>query len=149
MAGGRESMAQERRESMAKKGDTPKRQLMVAKLEALATSTPYAPEAQAAKAKAEELKIHRVTVQVRPATDGGNPGEVAIRHYFVEGGNTVVMCDADGAPLHHWEVSCRVALLPDQTAEQVARRLTRDMHRGGDTHGFYRRLRYPSGGAPV
>jgi len=128
-----------------------KRQLVLDKLEALAQSTTYAPEAEAARSKAEELKIHRVIVQVAPATDGGNPGEVAIRHYVVENGNTVVMTDDEGVPIRHRDVETRVVLKPDQTAEQVARRLTRDMHvRGTDPHGgFYRRLRYPPGGAPV
>jgi len=49
-----------------------KRQLVLDKLEALAQSTTYAPEAEAARSKAEELKIHRVIVQVAPATDGGS-----------------------------------------------------------------------------
>src|SRR5262249_44816634 len=60
------------------------RQLVLHKLEKLAASTPYLSEAETARAKIEQLKIHRVIVQVPPATDGGNPGEVAIRHYVVE-----------------------------------------------------------------
>jgi hypothetical protein len=52
-----------------------KRQLVLHKLEKLAASTPYSSEAETARAKLEQLKIHRVIVQVAPATDGGNPGE--------------------------------------------------------------------------
>jgi hypothetical protein len=43
-----------------------KRQLVLHKLEALAQSTTHEPEAEAAKAKAEELRIHTEHVQVAP-----------------------------------------------------------------------------------
>ena len=131
----------EGRESVPKK-----RQLVLHKLEKLATSTSYSSEAETASAKLEQLKIHRVIVQVRAATDGGNPGEVTIGHYIVEDGDTVVMTDDEGAPIRHRDVETRVKLLPDQAAEQVARRLTREMQvRGAGPHsGFYRRLRYPN-----
>jgi hypothetical protein len=120
--------------------------LVLRKLEKLAASTPYPAEAETARAKAEELKIHRVIVQVAPATDGGNPGEVAIGHYVVENGDTLVMTDSEGAPIKHRAIEARVKLLPDQTAEQVARGLVRKMH-GTDPHaGFYCRLRYSNAG---
>jgi len=121
-----------------------KRQSVLHKLEKLAASTPYSSEAETARAKLEQLKIHRVIVQVAPATDGGNPGEVTIRHYVVENGDTVVMTDAEGAPIHHRDIQTRVKLLPGQTPEQVARRLTREMHGTDPRGGFYRKLRYPN-----
>jgi hypothetical protein len=130
---------------MAKKKES-KRQLVLHKLEAKAQSTQYAPEAEAFRAKADELKIHRVIVQVAPATDGGDPGEVAIGYYIVENGDTLVMTDAEGAPIKHRAIEARVKLLPDQTPEQVARGLVRKMH-GTDPHaGFYCRLRYSNAG---
>jgi len=131
---------------MPKRARESKRQLMLHKLEALAQSTMHSPEAQAAKTKIEQLKVHRVIVQVAPATER-SPGEVVYGHYFVENGDTVVMCDSEGVPLHHREVRRRVELKGDQNAEQVARRLTREMHQAGDAHGgFYRPLRYPKTG---
>jgi hypothetical protein len=126
-----------------------KRQLVLRKLEALAQSTPHAPEAEAFRAKAQELKIHTEHVQVAAATDGGNPGEIAIGHWFLEGGNTVVVCDGWGVPKHHRAVQNRVKLLPDQNARQVARRLIKEMHGEDPSAGFYRKLKYPPGGAPV
>jgi hypothetical protein len=121
-----------------------KRQLTLRKLEALAESTTHAPEAEVARAKVEQMKVRTVHVQVAPATER-DAGEVAIGHYFVEGGDTVVVTDAGGVPLRHREVPCRVVLLPDQTAEQVAKRLTREMHASGNPSGdFYRKLRYPN-----
>jgi hypothetical protein len=140
MAGGRESMP---------KAAPSKRQVVLHKLEALAQSTTHAPEAEAFRAKAEELKIHCEHVQVAPATDGGNPGEIVIGHWFLEGSNTVVVCDDWGVPKHHRKVQNHVKLLPDQNARQVARRLIKEMHGEDPSAGFYRKLKYPSGGAPV
>ena len=138
------------RESMAKKKPREsKRQLMLHKLEALAQSTPHAPEAEAAKAKAEELKIHTEHVQVAPAIEGRSEGAITIGFWFLEDGDTVVACDSKGVPRHHRAVQNRVRLLPDQTARQVARRLIKEMHGEDPGAGFYRKLRYPSGGAPV
>jgi len=125
-----------------------RRQLMLRKLEALAQSTTHAPEAETARAKAEELKIHTEHVQVAPATDGGNPGAITIGHWFLEDGDTVVVCDDWGVPRHHRAVQNRVKLLPDQIARQVARQLIRQMHGEDPSTGFYRKLRYPPG-APV
>jgi hypothetical protein len=51
-----------------------------------------------------------------------------------------------GAPIRHLDVETRVKPLPDQTAEQVARRLVREMHGTDPRGGFYRRLRYSSKG---
>jgi len=128
------------RESMAKKKPREsKRQLMLHKLEALAQSTPHAPEAEAAKAKAEELKIHTEHVQVAPVIEGRSQGAIAIGHWFLENGDTVVICRA---------VQNRVKPLPDQTATQVARRLIKEMYGEDPSGGFYRKLRYPRG-APV
>src|SRR5215475_11873500 len=116
MAGGRESMTK-------KKDNVSKRQLVIHKLEALAQSTTHAPEAEAAKAKAEELKIHTEHLQVAPVIEGRSEGAIAIGHWFLEGGDTVVVCDSEGAPKHHRAVQNHVRLLPDQNARQVARRL--------------------------
>jgi len=120
------------------------------KLEALAQSTTHAPEAETARAKAEELKIHTEQVQVAPVNVGrDDQGTITIGHWFLENGDTVVICDGYGAPRHHRSVQYRVRLLPDQTAKQVARRLIKEMHGEDPSAGFYRKLRYPSGGAPV
>ena len=138
------------RESMAKKKPREsKRQLMLHKLEALAQSTPHAPEAEAAKAKAEELKIHTEHVQVAPVIEGRTQGAITVGHWFLENGDTVVICDGYGVPRHHRTVQNRVRLLPDQTAREVARQLIRQMHGEDPSAGFYRKLRYPSGEAPV
>jgi hypothetical protein len=126
-----------------------KRQLVLHKLEALAQSTVHAPEAEAFRAKAEELKIHTEHVQVAPVIEGRTQGTIAIGHWFLEGGDTVVVCDDWGVPRHHRSVQNRVKLLPDQTARQVARRLIKEMHGEDPSAGFYRKLKYPSGGAPV
>jgi hypothetical protein len=125
-----------------------KRQLTLHKLEKLAASTPYSPEAETARAKAEELKIHTEQVQVAPATER-DPGAVAEGHWFLEDGDTVVICDGWGVPRYHRAVQNRVKLLGDQNAKQVARRLIKEMHGEDPSAGFYRKLRYPSGGAPV
>jgi len=69
MARARESMRNAERSSVTKKDDTSKRQLTLRKLEALAQSTTHEPEAQTARAKAEELKIHHEIVRVAPATE--------------------------------------------------------------------------------
>jgi|SRR5215813_3152363 len=127
-----------------------KRQVVLHKLEAPAKSTTHEPEAEAAKAKAEELKIHTEHVQVAPVIEGGrSEGAITIGHWFLENGDTVVVCDADGVPRHHRSVQNRVKLLPDQNARQVARRLIKEMHGEDPGAGFYRKLRYPPGGAPV
>src|SRR5262245_21565405 len=120
-----------------------KRQLVLHKLEALATSTPYAPEAQAARAKAEQLKIHTVVVQVEPASER-DPGKVEYGHYILDDG-AVIMTDANGAPRHHRDVNTHVVLKPDQTAEQVARRLTREMYKSQDVGGGFFSRRVPTG----
>ena len=126
-----------------------KRQLGLHKLEALAQSTSHAPEAETARAKAEELKIHTEHVQVAPVIEGRSEGTVTEGHWFLEDGNTVVICDSKGAPRYHRAVQNRIKLLPDQNARQVARRLIKEMHGKDPSDGFYRKLRYPSGGAPV
>jgi len=149
MAGGRESMGQGARDSMPKRVRESKRQLVLHKLEALAESTTHTPEAEAAKAKAEALQIHEEHVPVAPVVDGRDPGTVTIGHWFLEGGDTVVICDADGEPKRHRDIATRVKLLGDQTARQVARRLIKEMHGEDPGAGFYRKLRYPSGAAPV
>jgi hypothetical protein len=127
-----------------------RRQLVLHKLEALAQSTTHTPEAETARAKAEELKIHTEHVQVAPVIEGGrSEGAITIGHWFLENGDTVVICDSSGVPRHHRAVQNRVKLLPDQSARQVARRLIKEMHGEDPGAGFYRKLRYPSGGAPV
>jgi hypothetical protein len=124
-----------------------KRQLVLHKLEALATSTPYVPEAQAARANAEQLKIHTVVVQVEPAS-ARDPGRVEYGHYILDDG-AVIMTDRDGAPLRHRDIPTRVVLKPDQTADMVARRLTRELHTAGDPYnGFFSR-RMPKGKVPI
>ena len=122
---------------------------MLHKLEAKAQATPHAPEAEAFRAKAEELKIHTEHVQVSPVVEGRDQGAIAIGHWFLEGGDTVVVCDDWGVPKHHRAVQNRVKLLSDQNARQVARRLIKEMHGEDPSAGFYRKLRYPPGGAPV
>jgi hypothetical protein len=129
---------------MTKKKES-KRQLVLHKLEAKAQSTTHEPEREAFRAKIEELKIHRVIVQVAPATDGGDPGEVAAGYYIIEDG-TLVMTDAEGAPLKHHAIDGQVRLLPDQNADQVARILVRNMRGKDPRGGFYRRLQYDSRG---
>jgi hypothetical protein len=93
-----------------------KRQLVLHKLEKLAASTPYSPEAETARAKAEELKIHCEHVQVAPVIEGRSEGEITIGYWFLENGDTVVVCDGWGVPRHHRAVQNRVKLLPDQNA---------------------------------
>jgi len=122
-----------------------KGQVVLHKLEALATATPYAPEAQAARAKAEQLKVHTVVVQVEPASER-DLGKVEYGHYVVENGDTLVMTDSEGAPIKHHAIEARVKLLPDQTAGQVARGLVRKMHGTDPYTGFYCRLRYSNAG---
>jgi hypothetical protein len=133
----------------AKKGDsTSKRQLTLYKLEALAQSTTHAPEAETARAKAQELKIHTEHVQVAPVIEGRSEGAIAIGYWFLENGDTVIVCDGWGVPRHHRAVQNRVKLLPDQNARQVARRLIKEMHGEDPGAGFWRKLHY-KGGAPV
>ena len=134
---------------MPKRARESKRQLVLYKLEAKAQATPHAPEAEAFRAKAEELKIHTEHVQVSPVVEGRDQGAIAIGHWFLEGGDTVVVCDDWGVPKHHRAVQNRVKLLSDQNARQVARRLIKEMHGEDPSAGFYRKLRYPPGGAPV
>src|SRR5262249_37774860 len=138
MAGGRGSMAKPSnvRES--------KRQLVLSNLEAKAQATPHAPEAEAFRAKADELKIHTEHVQVAPVVEGRSEGEITIGHWFMEG-DAVVICDRDGEPKRHRDIATRVVPLPDQTPRQVARQLIKAMHREDPSGGFYRKLRYPSG----
>ena len=131
-----------------KKDNVSKRQLVIHKLEALAQSTTHAPEAETARAKAEELKIHTEHVQVAPVVEGRSEGAITIGYWFLENGDTVVICDGYGVPRHHRAVQNRVRLLPDQTARQVARQLIRQMHGEDPSAGFYRKLHY-KGGAPV
>src|SRR5262249_34877051 len=136
---------------MAKPSNTEresKRQLMLHKLEALAQSTTHAPEAETAKAKAEELKIHTEHVQVAPVIEGRSEGAITIGHWFLEGGGTIVVCDSKGMPRYHRAVQNRVKLLPDQNARQVARRLIKEMHGEDPGAGFWRKLHY-KGGAPA
>jgi hypothetical protein len=122
-----------------------KRQLVLHKLEALAESTTHAPEAASAKAKIEELKVRTVQVQVSPVSKANPQGVTEFGHFIVENGDTVVMTDAKGVPLRHRDIQCRVVLLGDQSAEQVARRLTREMYAAGNPNGdFYRRISYPN-----
>src|SRR5262249_11178624 len=122
-----------------------KRELVLHKLEALAQSTTHAPEAETARAKAEELKIHSEIVQVARATER-DPGTVTEGHWFLENGDTVVICDGYGVPRHHRSVRNRGRLLGDQNARQVARQLIRQMHGEDPSAGSYRQLRYPSAG---
>jgi hypothetical protein len=76
-----------------------KRQVVLHKLEALAQSTMHTPEAETARAKAEELKIHTEHVQVAPVNVGRDHGAITIGHWFRDG-DTVVVCDSDGVPRH-------------------------------------------------
>jgi hypothetical protein len=124
-----------------------KRELIIRKLEKLAASTPYSPESAAVREKIEQLQIHTEHVQVAPVVEGRSEGAITIGHWFLEGGDTIVVCDSKGAPRHHRAVLNRVKLLPDQSARQVARRLIKEMHGEDPSAGFYRKLRYP--GAPV
>jgi hypothetical protein len=106
-----------------KKPRESKRQLVLHKLEAKAQATPHAAEAEAFRAKAQELQIHCEHVQTAPVVDGRDQGAVTIGYWYLEGGDTVVICDGYGVPKHHRAVQNRVKLLPDQNARQVARRL--------------------------
>jgi len=136
------------RESVAKKKPPQsKRQLVIHKLEALAQSTTHEPEAEAAKAKAEELKIHTEHIQVAPVVEGRSEGAITIGHWFLEG-DAVVICDGNGEPKRHRDIPTRVVPLPDQNARQVARRLIKEMHGEDPGAGFWRKLHY-RGGAPV
>src|SRR5262249_12847226 len=133
----------------ADRHSTSKRQLVLHKLEAKAQSTAHEPEREAFRAKAEELKIHCEHVQVAPVNVGrDDQGTITIGHWFLENGDTVVVCDGWGVPRHHRSVQNRVKLLPDQTARQVARRLIKEMYGEDPSGGFYRKLHY-KGGAPV
>jgi len=140
------------------RGRESKRQLVLHKLEALAESTTHAPEAEAARDKAEQLKIHTEHVQVAPVVPGrDDQGAVTIGHWFLENGDTVVVCDSKGVPRHHRAVQNRVKLspngpdgrVPHQDARLVARRLIKQMYGEDPGAGFYRKLKYPPGGAPV
>jgi hypothetical protein len=97
--------------------------------------------------KADELKIHTEHVQVAPVIEGRSEGTIIIGYWFFEDG-AVVICDSDGEPKRHRDIPTRVVPLPDQTARQVARRLIKEMHGEDPSSGFWRKLRYPSGGAP-
>jgi hypothetical protein len=125
-----------------------KRRLMLSKLDKLAASTPFLPEAQTARAKADELKIHTEHVQVAPVIEGRSEGTITIGHWFFEDG-AVVICDNNGEPKRHRDISTRVVPLPDQTPRQVARQLIKRMHGEDPSAGFWRKLPYSSGGAPV
>jgi len=122
-----------------------KRQLVIHKLERLAESTTHTPEAETARAKAEELKIHTEHVQVAPVIEGRSEGAITIGHWFLEG-DAVVICDGNGEPKRHRDIPTRVVPLPDQNARQVARRLIKEMHGEDPGAGFYRRLSYPKMG---
>jgi hypothetical protein len=126
-----------------------KRQLVIHKLERLAEGTTHAPEAETAREKIEQLKIHTEQVQAAPVVEGRDLGTVTIGHWFLEGGDTVVICDDKGVPRTHRAVQNYIKLLPNQNARQVARRLIKEMHGEDPSGGFYRKLRYPPGGAPV
>jgi hypothetical protein len=127
---------------MVKKKQQSKRELTLHKLQALAESTTHAAEAEAARAKAEELKIHIEHVQTAPVNVGrDDPGTVVIGHWFREG-DRVVICDDKGVPITHRAVQNYAKLLPDQNARQVARRLIKEMHGEDPGAGFYRRLDY-------
>src|SRR5215510_13505543 len=119
-----------------------KRQLVIRKLELLAESTTHTPEAETARAKAEELKIHTEHVQVAPVVEGRDEGAITVGHWFLENGDTVVICDDWGVPKHHRSVQNRVKLLPDQNARQVARRLIKGMHGEDPSAGVWRKLKY-------
>jgi hypothetical protein len=138
--------------SHTKKGNAAresKRQVVLHKLEALAQSTTHAPEAETATAKADELKIHTEHVQVAPVIEGRSEGTIVIGYWFFEDG-AVVICDNNGEPMRHRDIQTRVVPLADQTPRQVARRLIKEMHGGEDpSAGFWRKLRYAPGGAPV
>ena len=133
---------------MPKRVRESKRQLVLHKLEAKAQATPHAAEAEAFRAKAEELKIHTEHVQVAPVVEGRDQGAITVGHWFLENGDTVVICDDWGVPKHHRSVQNRVKLLPDQNARQVARRLIKGMHGEDPSAGFWRKLHY-KGGAPA
>src|SRR5262245_46658063 len=111
---------------MTKKKES-KRQLVLRKLEKLAASTPYSPEAETARARAEELKIHCEHVQVAPVVEGRSEGAITIGYWYMEDG-AVVMCDSNGEPKRHHDIATRVVPLPDQTARQVAGQLIKQMH---------------------
>jgi hypothetical protein len=125
-----------------------KRQLVLHKLEKLAASTRFSPEALAARSKAEELQIHCEQVQVAPVIEGRSEGEVVIGHWYLEG-DAVVICDSTGEPKRHRDIPTRIVPLPDQTPRQVARRLIKEMHGGDGSGGFWKTLQYPKGSAPA
>lgn len=122
-----------------------KRALVLHKLQALAQSSSFSPEAAAARAKAEELGIRTEHVQVAPVVEGRDEGTITIGHWFLEDGDTIVICDEKGVPRHHREVKNHVKLLGDQDARMVARRLIKQMHGEDPNAGFWQKLRYPRG----
>src|SRR5262249_50110567 len=130
---------------MPKRVRESKRQRVIHKLERLAEGTTHAPEAEAARAKAEALEIHTEHVQGAPIVEGCDLGTITIGHWYMDG-TAVVICDAAGEPKRHRDISTRVVPLPDQNPRQVARRLIKEMHGTDPGAGFYRRINYSNGG---
>jgi len=128
-----------------------KRQCTLRKLERLAASTPYSPEAEAAKSKVEQLKIHHISVTIRPPSPREPGGVVEPGFFFTEdGGRLLVICNADGTPRKHHSIQTRVELLPDQIPAVRAHQLLKQMYEERYPNSdFYRPISYPQRGPLV
>jgi len=135
---------------MSKEKPHTKRQLTIRKLEALAESTTHPPEAEAVKAKAEQMKPIRIEVQVGPVTPRDPQGRTTPGFYTLDG-NVLTMTDGEGAVVRdrrNGELYQEV-LKPDQNPRSVATRLTREIwkaNQGGGIPGFYGPINYSNRG---
>ena len=124
---------------------TTKREITIRKLNALAESTTHAPEAYAARGKAEELKIRSITVQIAPATER-DPGQVTFGFYTVDG-NVLTMTDGEGAVVRHQNGEPYKHILePGQDPRPIAARFTKEIRKaatGERIAGFWGRINYP------
>lgn len=94
--------------------------------------------AKVRKSRKQRLQIHTVLVTVRPASDSGDPGEVATGYYVVEPDGSLQLVTQDGAPLDN---SPPVPLDNPEAARAVAGSLIQK--RWQETRGdFNRRLVY-------
>jgi hypothetical protein len=107
-------------------------------------------EAEAVKAKAEQMKPIRIEVQVGPVTPRDPQGRTTPGFYTLDG-NVLTMTDGEGAVVRdrrNGELYQEV-LKPDQNPRSVATRLTREIwkaNQGGGIPGFYGPINYSNRG---
>src|SRR5262249_8896033 len=136
------------RESMERnmKKEPTKRELTIRKLNALAESTAYQGEAEAARAKIEKMTPTRIEVQIEPCSPAYPQGQTTFGYYLIVDGNRLVMTDGEGGIVRHQNGEPYEHMLePGQDPRPIAVRFTREIRkhaRGESVPGFYRRIAY-------